>query len=164
MQHSLVNKKLVEAAQQKRNVTVRDMYSLYCNQPINVQEERQVLTAADRVVFQFPLRWYDAPTLVQRWKETVLDDYWLHSGPGGKSILADKEMLLAVAYSEPSYDFTESGKYRTTLVQLLRPFKVLSIHLGMKFCVPFTIYELDDLQKSSKEYAEMIVKEDLPRP
>ncbi len=157
-----MNKRLIEAAQQKRNVTVRDMYALYRNQPINVQEERHVLEVADRIVFQFPLKWYDAPTLFQRWKETVLDDYWLHSGSNGEGVLAGKEMLLAVAYSEPSYDFTESGKYRTTLLQLLKPFQVLSIHLEMKYCTPFTIYELDDLQKSSKEYAEMIVKEDLP--
>lgn len=162
MQHSLVNKKLVEAADQKRSVTIRDMYALYRGQPIDVDEERRILVNADRVVLQFPLKWYDAPTLVQRWKEAVFDDYWLHSGKSGQSVLANKELLLAVAYSEPSYDFTRNGKYRTTINELLKPFQVLSIHLGMQFCQPFTIYELDDLQKSSKEYAEMIVKEDLP--
>ena len=31
MTHSLVNKKLIERAEMKRNVTVRDMYALYHN-------------------------------------------------------------------------------------------------------------------------------------
>lgn len=161
MERSLVNKRLIDAAQKKRNVVVRDMYALYRDQPIDVKTEHQVLEDADRIVLQFPLRWYNAPYLVQKWAEQILDDYWLHSGPDGSDILHGKELLLAVAYSEPSYDFTTSGKYKYTLKEILRQFEVLSMHLGLKYCELFTVYELDDLTKAAKEYADLLVREDL---
>lgn len=162
MSHSLVNKRLIEAASQKRGVTVRDMYSLYRDHAIDVQKERQVMENADRIILQFPLKWYDAPYLVQKWTEQVFDDYWLHSGKDGQDILNNKELLLCVAYSEPSYDFTAGGKYKYTLKEILRHFEVLAMHLGVKYGQPFTIYELDDLDRASKEYAELVVKEELP--
>lgn len=162
MDHSLVNRKLIEAASEKRNVTVRDMYSLYRHHPIDVSKERKVLEEADRIILQFPLRWYDAPFLLQKWSESVFDDYWLHSAKDGGNVLQGKELMLCVAYSEPSYDFTANGKYHYTIKEILRHFEVLAKHLGVKYCEPFTIYELDDIDRASKEYAELIVKEELP--
>ena len=162
MTHSLVNKKLIERAEMKRNVTVRDMYALYHNQSIDVEEERRILEQADRVVLQFPLIWYDAPYLLPKWAGTVFDDYWLHSGPNGSNILQDKELVLTVAYSEPSYDYTPDGKYKYTLKQILRHFEVMAMRLGMKYCAPYTVYELDDLEEAAKSYAEMLSKEELP--
>lgn len=162
MQHSLVNRKLIESANLKRNITVHDMYALYRHQPIDVAKERYVLEQADRVVLQFPLKWYSAPSLLPKWMTTVFDDYWLHSGPEGSSILKDKELVLTVAYSEPSYDFTAEGKYKYTLKQILRNYEIIAIHLGMKYCEPFTVYELDDLAKTAKSYAEMLGKDELP--
>ncbi len=163
MDHSLVNKRLVKAAQQNRNVDVRDMYALYHDLPIDVEKERHVLESANRIIFQFPLKWYSAPALVQSWKEQVLDDYWLHSGPQGGEILHGKELMVTVAYSEPSYDFTTAGKYKYTLKELLRQFEVLSIHLGVQYCEPFTVYELDDLDRATTEYAELVNKDELPK-
>lgn len=162
MSHSLVNRKLIEAASTKRNVVIRDMYSLYRHQTIDVQKERQVLQDADRIILQFPLRWYNAPSLVQKWAEQVFDDYWLHSGPEGASVLQGKELMLCVAYTEPSYDFTADGKYKYSIKEILRHFEVLAMHLGVKYCQPFTIYELDDLNRASKEYADLVAKEELP--
>lgn len=162
MAHSLVNKRLINAALTKKNVTVRDMYKLYSKHDINVKAEQQLLEQADRIILQFPLRWYSAPYLLQKWEEEVFDDYWLHSGPDGSSILRNKELMLTVAYSEPSYDFTANGKYKYTLNELLRHFEVVSMHLGTQYCRPFTIYELDDLDKAARSYAELVVKEELP--
>ena len=51
--HSLVNRRLVEAAAKKRNVTVRDMYNLYQDKPIDVATERAVLETADRMYYSF---------------------------------------------------------------------------------------------------------------
>lgn len=162
MRRSLVNKRLIEAAQAKRGVNVRDMYALYGDEPINPEMEHHILERAKRIVLQFPLEWYNAPALFHKWAKQVLDDYWLHSGPDGREILQGKELLLTVAYSEPSYDFTANGKYKYSLKEILRPFEVLSMHLGLKYCEPFTIYELDDLTKAAKEYADLLVKEELP--
>ena len=162
MQHSLVNKRLINAAQEKGLVNVRDMYALYRQGPFDAEKEREILAKVDRVVLQFPLTWYGAPALVFEWINQVFDDYWLHSGPDGRSILQDKELVLTVAYSEPSYDYNADGKYKYTLKELLRRFEVLAIHLGMKYCEPLMVYELDDLDKAAKEYIELLSKEELP--
>lgn len=162
MDRSLVNRKLIESAGMKRNITIHDMYALERDHQINVDQERQVLEQADRIVLQFPLRWYSAPSLLYKWMQEVFDDYWLHSGPEGSSILQGKELTLTVAYSEPSYDYTADGKYKYTLKQILRNFEVIAMHLGIKYCEPFTVYELDDLDKTAKAYAEMLGKDELP--
>lgn len=161
MDRSLVNKKLIAAAKQKRGVMIRDMYDLYRNNKISINNERKLLLGADRIVFQFPLRWYSAPSLLYKWESQVFDDYWLNSGPDGEKVLTGKELMLTVAHSEPSYDFTPEGKYHYSLCQLLHPFEVVSMHIGTTYCQPVSIYELDDLDKTAKIYADILTKEKL---
>ena len=93
---SRVNAALMERAQNEPelDLVVRDMYALYPDFHINVEEEQRVANGADRLVFQFPFYWYSAPALMKQWEDEVLSSGWAY-GPDAR--IAGKRMMLAVS-------------------------------------------------------------------
>lgn len=47
------------------DVNVRHMYELYPNNQVDVMTEQTTLTEADRIVLQFPMYWYNSPSLLR---------------------------------------------------------------------------------------------------
>lgn len=66
--HSRANAALVHNSP----VEVRDLYQLYPTELIDVAAEQAALSAADRIVWQFPLYWYSGPGLMKKWLDQVL--------------------------------------------------------------------------------------------
>lgn len=85
IESSRVNKKWKESALNQTDLTVHDLYETYCDQPIDVKVEQQLLLAHDRIVFQFPLYWYSSPPLLKQWFDEVFTFGWAH-GPGGTKL------------------------------------------------------------------------------
>ena len=56
---------------------VRDVYQLYPDFKIDVAAEQAALEAADRIVLQFPIYWYQTPALLKQWFDAVLEYGWL---------------------------------------------------------------------------------------
>ena len=84
------------------NVEVVRLDALYTHKPIDVASEQDRLRRADIVVLQFPLFWFNIPSLLQRWMEEV----WTHGfshGTGGDA-LKGKKLLLSLTTGAP--DFT----------------------------------------------------------
>ena len=83
------------------NVEVLRLDALYTHKPIDVAVEQDRLRRADVVVLQFPLFWFNIPSLLQRWMEEV----WTHGfshGTGGDA-LKGKKLLLSLTEAP---DFT----------------------------------------------------------
>lgn len=63
MTQSKVNKAWKLALQQRDEVTVHDLYSIYPNEVIDIEAEQQLLEQYETIIFQFPLYWYSYPPL-----------------------------------------------------------------------------------------------------
>ena len=52
--------------------------SLYPDYKINVEAEQQRLVKADIIVLEFPVFWYSAPSILERWMEETFKHGFSH--------------------------------------------------------------------------------------
>ncbi|MBE6476809.1 MAG: NAD(P)H-dependent oxidoreductase [Propionibacteriaceae bacterium] len=136
---SRVNARLAQAARAVEapdaSVEVRDLYALYPDFRIDVEAEKAVLTAADRIVWQFPMYWYSTPALLKQWEDDVLEHGWAYGSTG--TALHGKELGIAVSPGAPAERYDHSGAFHYTVTDLLRPLQATSNLIGTRFLQPF---------------------------
>lgn len=159
---SRVNKALADAAKDK-GYEVRNMYDLYPDFKIDVAKEQQVLAGADRVILQFPIRWYSSPALLKQWEDDVLTYGWAYGSKG--TALHGKELAIAITVGANNYGHDDFVKY--TVNELLRPFQATSRLIGTKYLTPFKVMGAssikdDDLAKAAEDYQAYLANEDVP--
>ena len=164
---SRVNARLAQAARDAgtagRPVEVRDMYALYPDFHVDVPAEQAVLTAADRIVLQFPMYWYSTPALLKQWEDEVLAHGWAYGSTG--TALHGKELGLAVSPGAPTSSYERTGSVRYTVHELLRPLQATSDLIGTRFITPFvtagTMGMTDqELARRASDYAAWLTAED----
>lgn len=145
---SRVNRRLVTEAEQTHGVTVRHLYEIYPDFLIDVREEQGLLEEHEVVVFQHPLYWYSAPSLVKEWMDLVLEHGWAY-GTGGTA-LHGKIFTQAVSCGGGSEVYCREGKNRHTVRDFLLPFEQSALLCGMEWRPPFIVYGTGEL-KSAEE-------------
>lgn len=105
LQESVVNRAWAEAV--CGEVTLRNLTELYpSGTSIDVSAEQAVLEQHDRIIFQFPLYWYSAPTILKQWCEDVFTFGWAY---GTAHHLEGKELGIAVSCGGKEAEFREGG-------------------------------------------------------
>ncbi len=94
LEMSIANKVIAEEVNKQDGVEVRDIAKLYPDFNINVEAEQKVLLNADRIIFQYPIYWYNMPPILKQWFDQVLT-YGFAYGEGTYN-LEDKEMMVSV--------------------------------------------------------------------
>ena len=117
--HSQTNCLLSQTAVALDDITFVDLYAEYPRFKINIDTEQQRLLEHDVIVFQFPIHWYSAPSLLKVWQDLMLE-YGFAYGPGGDK-LAGKTCLLAVTAGAPANSYREGAMNRFALRTLLSP-------------------------------------------
>ncbi|MFC6323566.1 NAD(P)H-dependent oxidoreductase [Companilactobacillus baiquanensis] len=106
---------------------------------INIKQEQQLLTDADRIIFQFPLYWYSAPSGLKNWEDTVLTRNFIY---GDKSFpLEDKEFGLVVTTGLPLKDYQKGAAENYSLDELMTPFRAIADKAKMKILPIFTVQQ-----------------------
>lgn len=164
IQTSHINKALIESIQNEKEVTVHDLYATYKTvEAIDVAKEQALLMAHDRIIFQFPLYWYSAPSMLKEWQDKVLG-YGFAYGPEG-SKLEGKESKIIVSVGSPEYAY-QSGFYNNfTLSEYLRPLQSTITFTGMTFRGIFGVYGAmkmtdEKLQHGVSEYKTILHSDD----
>lgn len=145
---SKLNRALAQGAQEA-GFEVRDEYQLYPDFKVDVKAEQEALEAADRIVLQFPIYWYQVPTLLKQWFDDVLEFGWIH-GVNGRT-LQDKELLLVPSFGAIGDDYTSDGRFEITVDEILKPIKTIKFHTGLKVVEPFVTTGVRDLNRPDVE-------------
>lgn len=95
--------------------------------------------AADRVLFQFPLIWYQAPASLTAW----LADQDL-------ALLAHKEFGVVVNLGRPLKDYQAGGRVGVSVDALLSPFVALAHTQQMQYLPPFVIAQFAYLDEQAR--------------
>jgi len=140
---SRINRRLVAAAREVPGVVVRDLYELYPDFLIDVEEEQRLLAEHDVIVLQHPFYWYSAPALVKEYLDLVLTYGWAY-GEGGTA-LKGKIMLQAISAGGPEEVYGPQGRNRFTIRQLLAPFDQTAHLCGMRYLAPHVIHGANQL-------------------
>lgn len=116
---SVINKTWVEAlAKNNSEVKVHDIYKTYSDWNIDVVAEQQLLEKYDRIIFQYPLYWYNMPPLLKKWFDEVFTYGWSYGTGGDK--LEGKTIGLAVSTggAESAYTKEVYGEVSEFLKQI----------------------------------------------
>ncbi len=140
---SRINRRLTAAAREVPGVVVRDLYELYPDFLIDVEEEQRLLAEHDVIVLQHPFYWYSAPALVKEYLDLVLTYGWAY-GEGGTA-LKGKIMLQAISAGGPEEVYGPQGRNRFTIRQLLAPFDQTAHLCGMRYLAPHVIHGANQL-------------------
>lgn len=160
-EHSDVNFQLINAVKDLENVTIRDLYELYPDFNINIQEEQEILFEHEVVIFQHPFYWYSCPPLLKQWIDLVLEFGWAY-GPGGV-YLKNKYLLNAITSGGSQEVYSHEGRNRFTLEEFLRPFEQTAYLCWMRYLPPFHIggthqIQVDELQRKARAYKELVLQ------
>lgn len=141
------------------SVTFRDLYEIYPDFNVNIEEEQRLLLAHDILVFHHPLYWYSAPPLVKQWIDLVLSFGWAY-GPGGVA-LKGKVAFHVLTTGGPEAAYQLSGFHAFTLADFLRPWQRTITLCGMTWLPPFAVHgthRLTDaeLEEFGRQYAQLL--------
>lgn len=135
---SHANRAMADRARSLDAIDFVDLYAEYPRFAIDVDREQQRLLDHDVIVFQFPLFWYSAPSLVKEWYDLVLEHGFAYGAGGDR--LAGKTMMLAVTAAGPADAYTAQGYQRHEMRTFLTPHEQTARLCGMRFLAPYVLY------------------------
>lgn len=137
LESSKINQRLLRALGKCEGVTIRDLYELYPDYQIDVQEEQVQLLKHDLLIWHHPLYWYSSPPIMKMWIDEVLEHNWAY-GPNGVMLRGKYAMnLITAGGSDKSY--SSSGTNHFSIREFLRPFEQTARLCRMNYLPPFAI-------------------------
>ena len=125
IESSLGNKTIVEHFKSLHpEAEIDELYKLYPDFKIDVKKEQEKLLKADFIILQFPYYWYNAPALMRKWFEDVLEHGFAY-GSKGKA-LQGKKLIISFTTGSPVDTYKEGGMQNFTLDDLTKGFHQLA--------------------------------------
>lgn len=134
IKNSQANKALVDAIQDLEEVAVYNLYEMRPEEAYDVDFWSKIISRASVLVFQFPLHWMSAPSLLKKWQDEVFT--YLAKTPA----VAGKALQLAVTTGSECSAYRSGGRNCFTIDELLRPYQASAIHAGMVWQTPVVAY------------------------
>lgn len=139
--NSTAIKSLTKASMDVSDVTVRNLESLYGNDmnKIDVAAEQAACEGMDRIVFMFPVHWFNLTPMLKAYLNAVWSYGWAF-GPEGTA-LTGKEMLVVTTAGATEHTYSEEGLVQSTIQEVLTPMKASALYVGMKYLEPLSFFE-----------------------
>jgi glutathione-regulated potassium-efflux system ancillary protein KefF len=156
---SRANRRLLQAVSGLNGVQVRSLYDLYPGFDIDVAAEQAALRQARALVWQHPLYWYSAPSLLKHWFDKVLARGFAY-GHGGNA-LAGKRCLWVVTTGGDEASFSVQGMHRRPFDEFSPVVEQTALFCGMAWEPPLVLHgahRADDrvLEAAAGEYRERL--------
>ncbi|MCD1285131.1 general stress protein [Brevibacterium sp. CCUG 69071] len=149
LEKSRVNAAWLRALDTEEQITVRALADVRGTDGFDAAAEQRELARHNRIVLQFPFRWYSAPPLLSEWLEVALERGWAY-GPGGHA-LEGKELTIAVSTWSRAHDYVPEGRYGRTMNELTSPYATTAARVGMIYCSGFFVHGVGDLSDTALE-------------
>ena len=152
---SMANKKLKEEVEKNTNIIIHNIYEEYPNGKINLEKELNLLKETGTLILQFPMQWFNCPSLLKEWIDTVF--MAAHFNENEEKILANKKIGLAITTGgvKEIYD----GK----LEGILAPFLLSIDYLNAKNIPIFSVHGVmpgkiseAEIEENAKKYVEYL--------
>lgn len=139
--NSRVNKRFAKELEGIENIEIRDIKALYPDYKIDIQAEQNAIRNADKLVFQFPMYWFNAPSILKEWIDKVYSlgfAFDVTKEGYQRRELNGKEFMLAVSMggAQEAYD----GEKVKSVNECLTPYIYTSKFCGMKVLKPYYVY------------------------
>ncbi|WP_268912388.1 NAD(P)H-dependent oxidoreductase [Lentilactobacillus sp. SPB1-3] len=118
----------------------------YPDGDIDIDTEQDRLREADRIIFQFPMYWYQAPDSLSRYMQDVFTRKYVES----QRALRDKELGIVVSIGDALSQFQLGGSEHFTLSELMAPYAAFANKAGMKFLPIFPVEQFSYMDESQR--------------
>ena len=105
---------------------------LYPDFRIDVKAEQERLLWADIIVLQFPVFWYSAPSILERWMEETFQHGFSHGSKGDK--LKGKKIVLSFTTGAPAEMYSKNGAMGHDIDDFLLCYKAMCHLTQMEYC------------------------------
>lgn len=128
---SVINKALQKAVQNVEGVTYRNLEAIYGNDfdSIDIEAERKAYEGIDRVVFMYPIQWFNLTPMLK----TYFNKVWFQWDPQN---LKGKEMLVVVTAGANEKAYSHEGKIGLAIGEILSPMRACANYVGMDYVEP----------------------------
>jgi len=152
-ENSRANRAVVNELVNVPGVKFKDMYEIYPDFNIIVDQEQADLLDADIIIFSHPFHWYSCPPLMKQWIDLVLTPGWAYAKGGDK--LTGKFMFHFITCAGSFEAYSHTGRNNFTIRELLRPFEQTANLCHMKFMPPYMVTTANRLSvEELKEHAQ----------
>ncbi|URL01784.1 NAD(P)H-dependent oxidoreductase [Avibacterium sp. 20-126] len=160
--NSRVTQALVQAPSEVESVTVRNIDKLYGTDftAIDVEAEKVAHEAADRIVYMFPIHWFNLTPMLKAYMNAVWQYSWAF-GEGGYA-LAGKEMQVIAGAAEETY--THGSLIQYTTAEILAPIEASSYYTSMTYNHPIVFTNSNAVSDEGLKEWQQIVKAHLESP
>jgi glutathione-regulated potassium-efflux system ancillary protein KefG len=134
---SKTNRALLKNIEQRQGVTLNDLYEQYPDFNIDIDREKELLTAHRVIIWQHPFYMYSAPALLKQWIDLVLEYGWAHGKDG--DFLKDKIIFNAITTGGTREVYAPGGYNRFTIREFLLPFEQTAALCKMIYLPPFAV-------------------------
>lgn len=133
-------KALQQAAEKLPDVTVRNLEALYGNDTsaFDIAAEQKAAEAADRIVFLFPIHWFNLTPMLKAYLNEVWTFGWAF-GTGGTA-LKGKALQAIVTAGASEHTYSADGLIESTMEEVLTPLKASALYVGMNWLPPLYFF------------------------
>lgn len=163
-ENSKFNKALMEDVKDLQNLTVRHLDAIYGSdsRAFDVETEQKLLLEHDRIIFQFPLYWYNTPAMLKAYQDEVFTYGFAYGSTGDK--LNGKEFKVVATIGGADYSYQAGGWNNFSINELLTPLRQMANLTGMKYTRGFFLYGVgamqnDELKQKRKAYRKELMDE-----
>lgn len=153
---------LQQVAAKMPDVTVRNLETLYGHdtEAFDLAVEQQAHEGVDRVVYLFPIHWFNLTPMLKAYLNKVWAYGWAF-GPGGDA-LRNKEMLVVVSAGASAHTYSHLGLVQSTMAEVLTPMKASALYVGMRYLQPLAFHDamgasLETLQGFGEAFAARLM-------
>ena len=156
---SRVNSVLLNAVEGLGGVSFRYMYDLYPDYQIDIKKEQEVLLQHDIIIWQHPLYWYSAPSLLKEWIDLVLEHGFAY-GKAGRA-LEGKTVMSAISSGGRRDIYGSDEGVKFSIRDFLAPFEQTVRLCRMRYLPPFVTHgthllKMDQIEKAAEDYKRII--------
>lgn len=124
------------------NVEVRNLESLYgdnfSNSAFDVAAEQRAVEAADRIVFLFPVHWFNLTPMLKAYMNQVWAYGWAF---GSAFAMKGKELQVVVTAGATEFTYSAEGLIKSSIGEVLTPLKASAYYVGMLYNQPLAFYQ-----------------------
>lgn len=132
---------LQQVAGKLADVTVRNLEAIYGSKTaaFDVAAEQRAMEAADRIVFLFPIHWFNMTPMLKAYLNEVWTYGWAF-GPNGTA-LKGKTLQAVVTAGASEHTYSAEGLIGSTIDEVLTPLKASALYVGMAYLPPLAFFE-----------------------
>lgn len=156
-QNSKVNRALIESLPKSEDITIHNIVEIYPDGNVDGEKERKLLESYDRIIFQYPIHWYNMPAVMKNWWDKVFVPGWTNVGG---TALRGKEIGVVATAGIPEENLKKLGY---TIEDIVKPMELVIKYIGADYIGTVTMIgasQLTDekLNQAKVEYQNLILK------